>query len=275
MIQDTITYLNTRLESLGYFNEILGLAERIEKATLVYPAIYSNGEYNQINLDSAGSLSYWRKNGDLSYSEQPSTTKIGQEYIATLPLRFVGFMFKEDSLDDPYFAYNVAQTVIGTLTNNSVALKQSLKALRVNVSATKTSLDGRLLALEEYEKIDFEPRYNWAYLSIDFKVEIVTNQNCFDTLCNTIPTEFHCGVVRILNEAGELITEVDCGDSYTVTETCEDATVHNSDDTYEVTVASGGDLELEDITFNVYVNGVFNQTFDTPSMVDNTININN
>lgn len=51
------------------------------------------------------------------------------------------------------------------------------------------------------------------------------------------------------------------------------ATVHNSDDTFEEQVASGGDLELEDTTINVYVNGALNQTVVVPSMIDRTINI--
>jgi hypothetical protein len=54
---------------------------------------------------------------------------------------------------------------------------------------------------------------------------------------------------------------------------CENATVHNSDYTYVESVVSGGDLELEDITFLVQVNGVFNQSVTLPSMADHTITI--
>jgi hypothetical protein len=54
-----------------------------------------------------------------------------------------------------------------------------------------------------------------------------------------------------------------------------DATVENSDASYTDTVASGGTLVLPDTTYDVYVNGVFNTTFDQPTLSTNTINITN
>jgi hypothetical protein len=57
--------------------------------------------------------------------------------------------------------------------------------------------------------------------------------------------------------------------------TAPDATVTNSDATYTDTVVSGGTLVLPDTTFDIYVNGVFNTTFDQPTLDTNTINITN
>jgi hypothetical protein len=54
---------------------------------------------------------------------------------------------------------------------------------------------------------------------------------------------------------------------------CENAQVFNSDFTYDVSVPSGGDLELPDTTFNVNVNGVFNQSVTLASVANHTINI--
>lgn len=54
---------------------------------------------------------------------------------------------------------------------------------------------------------------------------------------------------------------------------CENAQVFNSDFTYDVSVASGGDLQLPDTTFNVNVNGVLNQSVTLASVANHTINI--
>ena len=54
---------------------------------------------------------------------------------------------------------------------------------------------------------------------------------------------------------------------------CADATVRNTDSTYLETVASGGLLILPNTAYNVYVNGVLNQSFNVPSISNQTINI--
>lgn len=57
------------------------------------------------------------------------------------------------------------------------------------------------------------------------------------------------------------------------TDGCADATVHNSNDTYTASVASGGDLELPDEVLNVYVNGDLNQTTTYIPLSGEDINI--
>ena len=53
-----------------------------------------------------------------------------------------------------------------------------------------------------------------------------------------------------------------------------DATVENSDASYTDTVASGGTLVLPDTTYDVYVNGVFNQSVNLITLKNETLNIN-
>lgn len=53
-----------------------------------------------------------------------------------------------------------------------------------------------------------------------------------------------------------------------------DATVENSDASYADTVESGGTLVLPDTTYNVYVNGVFNQSVNLITLKNETLNIN-
>jgi hypothetical protein len=54
---------------------------------------------------------------------------------------------------------------------------------------------------------------------------------------------------------------------------CENATVHNSDDSYNESIISGNNLELPDTVITVNVNGVFNQIVTLPSVGTHTINI--
>ena len=62
-------------------------------------------------------------------------------------------------------------------------------------------------------------------------------------------------------------------DAVVLPSACKEATVKNSDQSYTTTVASGGTLVLPDTTYNIYVNGSLNQSFDLPTLKDETINI--
>jgi hypothetical protein len=53
-----------------------------------------------------------------------------------------------------------------------------------------------------------------------------------------------------------------------------DGTVENSNATYTDTVVSGGTLVLPDTTYDVYVNGVFNQSVNLITLKNETLNIN-
>lgn len=185
MIKDPISYFNTLISGTGYFNNVLCLADKIEKDSKSYPAIYnSNNEYEQINLDVLGSVCYWRKNGDVTFSKQPSETSIGTEYTNTVPLKWVGFMPKDSAVNDAYFSDNICLEIISLLTTNNSALKPMLKAKKAGISATKYNTNGKAVASDEYEGMAFEPRYTHAYFSIEFDLIFITNSQCFTPICN-------------------------------------------------------------------------------------------
>lgn len=272
MIKDVITYLNNRLEVLVYFNTVLCLAEKIERAGLVYPAIYNNdNEYTAIDLDVNGSLSYWRKNGDITFTKQTSESTVGIQYTGLIPLKLVGFVKKEEATNDQYFADNVCFSIIANLTNNNASLKQMLKAKKVMLTASKTVTDARSVSNEEYDKVDFEARYTHAYFSIDFSLEFVTNSQCYNDICANLP--FDWGYVTVTD--GEEEIKVQAGTTYT----CQgggsggSATVENSNQSYQETLASGDTLVLHDETINIYVDNVLQESRIIPALTDTTINI--
>jgi hypothetical protein len=85
---------------------------------------------------------------------------------------------------------------------------------------------------------------------------------------STIEVNITDGVNPVTPDAVTVVGDV-------VTIEAPDATVENSNATYVNTVVSGGTLVLPDTTFDIYVNGVFNTTFDQPTLDTNTINITN
>lgn len=186
MIKDGITYLNAKITALGYINNVLCLVEKIEREGRVYPAQYNGfNEYEEINLDNDGSLSYWRKNGDVSISKEDNTTMACPvQYKTTVPLKLVCFITKDAYSNDQYFADNICSEFIGYLTTNNSALKTAFKAKKATVTATRYKTDARSVGADEYDNVNFEARYTHAYFSIDFDLEFITNNQCYNSLCN-------------------------------------------------------------------------------------------
>lgn len=250
MIADCITYFNSKLATLGYFNDVLCLAEKIERKEQVYPALYlGNGEYKAINLDAKGSLSYWIKNGDVTIAEQTNSTgSTNIQYETSIPLKLVCFLEKTVYANNQYFADTLANEITGYLTTNNSALKVAMKAKRVTVTATSYKTDARALGVDEYDKIDFEPRYTHAYFSINFELKIVTNNQCYTDICNGVPIDF--GYVTIYDGSGNIVTKVQCGGTYICTGSG----------------SAGG-------TIYVYVAGVLQSTTTSTNLDSETINI--
>ena len=216
MINDVITYLNAKIDTLGYFNSVICLAERIEREGRIYPAQYiSNGDYKEISLDPSGSICYWRKNGDVTIAEEELTSGIGIQYKTSFPLKFVGFIKKEAGKDTQYFADNLISGLIGNLTVSNSALKTALNAKSVRITATKYSTDGREVANSEYDNINYEPYYTHAYFSIEFNLIFITSSQCYTDICNDLPINF--GYVTILDGSGNIIGQVKCGGEYVCT----------------------------------------------------------
>lgn len=190
MLGEVITYNNIKISDTGYINEVLCLADRIEREGKVYPGIYNgNNEYRQVDLDSKGSLSYWRKNGDVTIADEENTlNSCSIQYKTTIPLKLIGFINKENAHNNSTFSDTMCQNLISILTTNSAIMKSVLKAKKAVLIAKGYSTDARKIIAEEYAKIDYEPRYNYAYFSILFDLIVTTNNNCYQNFCDQIYT---------------------------------------------------------------------------------------
>lgn len=76
------------------------------------------------------------------------------------------------------------------------------------------------------------------------------------------------------NTDGDTLSTTEIASGASADITAPDVTVHNSDNTFSVQVASGGDLELEDTTFIMRINGNIVGQTTFPSMVDQVLNVN-
>jgi hypothetical protein len=273
MLKDCLTYLSNKIDTLGYFNKVVCFAEKIEREGRFFPAQYTFNEFKEINLDDFGSVGYFRKTGDVTITEQTNETlSKSTQYETTIPLRFVGFITKDVYSNDAYFADNICQEVLAYITVGNSALKAAMKAKKVTFKANKYSTDGYTIGRDEYENINFEPRYTHAYFYIDFNLSVVTNSQCYTDICNDIPVDF--GYVTIKDGQGNVIEKVKCGGEYIcIASEGGNVTITNSDFSYEQTVACGTSFELPDTTYNVYVDNVLQNTVSVPSLKDETINI--
>jgi hypothetical protein len=92
----------------------------------------------------------------------------------------------------------------------------------------------------------------------------------------TLPDETINIVDELNNPLGSVTFPVYTDPNIDITSYCLPATVENSNATYSDTVISGGTLVLPDTTFDIYVNGVFNQSVTLPTLDNaNVLNINN
>jgi hypothetical protein len=102
-------------------------------------------------------------------------------------------------------------------------------------------------------------------------LNILVNGNIEGDVNNAYPVEIELtdGTNPVTPDAVTIIGN-------TVTIEAPDATVTNSNASYTDSVVSGGTLVLPDTTFDIYVNGVFNQSVTLPTLDNaNVLNINN
>lgn len=117
----------------------------------------------------------------------------------------------------------------------------------------------------------FSGKVSGWMMEIEIKVKW-QKDNCAVPLSGAPSGDNVCRPVVIYDQNGAVVTTVASGGSYIIT-TAAPATVHNSDNTFSVPVASGGDLELEDVTFVMNINGnpIGQTTYS--SEVDQTLNV--
>lgn len=288
MLEIIIAYINSRIASLGHFQELKSLCEILKKDDISFPAEYcTKDEYKQIDFDSYKGLVYHRLTGEVSRSEAAGENSGCETYIVqTYPVRTI-FSVPKDILktDNNFIDIKIAENVVNAITlKNSKILTANLKADVVSIKIKSYSTDREKIWKEEYEGVEMVVNYKDILGAIEYDIVVEGSLSCFNywgchdvaadiSFCPPIPTPEPCENVTILNGQGQEIDSVEAGGTYVCNLGGGNATVTNSDMSYNSSVSCGGTLVLDDVIYNVNVNGVFNQAATLPAAVNNIINI--
>lgn len=188
MIKNIIEYLNCQLSSLNLFEKQFSLCERITKGDKIFPAEYkSKGEYVQINnFDKYNGVSYFRKNGDISISDETNTTtSCGILKKISIPLLLICVIpRKKIEVDNNYTEDYIANKVLKSIITKSGILKQSLKARNIDINVDAYSTDSIKIIDQEYSNIQkADINHKFIYISSEISVSIIIDKKCINDCC--------------------------------------------------------------------------------------------
>ena len=188
MIKATIEFINQKLATLNYFEKSFGLCEVISKGDKTFPAEYvSKGEYKQINnFDKYNGVSYLRKNGDVSISDETNTLQAcGILSNINIPLTLIVVVPRNKlDCDDNYSEDVIAQTIMKELLTKGGELKTVLKARNARLQVDGYSTNSLAIISGEYSNYPKKDiNYKYAYLSLDISVLATVTHDCLTQDC--------------------------------------------------------------------------------------------
>lgn len=188
MIKASVEFINSKMAALNYMEKSFGLCEIITKGAKTFPAEYhSKGEYKQINnFDSYNGVSYLRKRGDITISEEENTLQACAILSSVnIPLRLIIVVpRKKLDCDDNYSEDVIAQTIMRKLLTIGGDLKVTLKARKAKLQVDSYSTDSLSILNEEYgsyAKKDIN--YKYAYLALDISIIAIVTHDCLTQDC--------------------------------------------------------------------------------------------
>ncbi len=194
MIEFIIPYLNTQIDSLGLFKNIIGLAEIItEEEETKYPAQYcSKGNFKKVlDIDYKNGLIYFRKTGSVTIDPSDNNS-VGSEneLKITIPLKAV-FAIKKNTikgLDDAFIDEKMCLNIVKVISNNNVkSLRQSLLASNVSFVVQNWNTNRDQVWAEEFKGIPMAIDFDYVYASVDFNVTIDGSVECFNDYTCIVP----------------------------------------------------------------------------------------
>lgn len=190
MIQQIIQFLINKLDSSGIFQKNYPLTDLIDSNGKIFPLFYeSNGKYKlDFNPNRWFGISYFRKNGDIGFSDGTFPTMKPQEMPISIriPLKFVGTIKKSKLLcDDNYASDNLALYVIKMFEDIN-SMRVDLKAKRVTFNVESYTTNGKIIMDEEFNGFDVPLKTDYAYISLSLYVEIQTTKECMFDYCPNV-----------------------------------------------------------------------------------------
>lgn len=186
MIEQVISELNSRISELNIIEKLYGLCEIISDGEKTFPAEYCLNEYTQVSdFDKYNGIGYHRLNGDISIQEnEDSANGCDQYVIRSYPMKFVCVIprntYKKNN-NDAYVDSKIAENIESKITiRSNKTLIQLLSIDSLRVSPERISLNKLDILRGEYTGIDFQVNYKYAYISIDYTIELAGDISCFN-----------------------------------------------------------------------------------------------
>jgi len=190
MIQAIISYMQGKLDVAGIFQKNYGLTELIERENRVFPLLYEgNGKMKmEFQPNKWFGVSYFRKNGNVSFSEGsfPSLKPCEVPVTVTVPLKFICSIRKAKLKCDDNYAGDELAFYIAKLFEDINGLRTDLKAKRVTFVVGEYSTDSQKVLDGEFSGMDaiFKPEY--VYLSMDIEINVQTTKECMFEYCGGV-----------------------------------------------------------------------------------------
>lgn len=239
-IQETAEYVCVVYAKRSYLKMTAEQVETLVKVSI--PATLTNTQLQQLQLKSAviqhnSSVLDTQTNFNNEYRGVES--RLGSEEVF-ITLRYtIETVFKKDCLNLLCVQITQPPTIHLFATETNVGAGTEIELSWIATNVNKVFIDG----------------IGWLNGAFGF-INV--------TIDNTIT--YNGSATNSAGTATDTIT-------ITVGNGCDDATVENSTQSYQQTVASGGTLVLPDTDFEVYVDGVLQGSSTVPTLENNTINI--
>lgn len=250
MLESLISYLDALIAPLGF--RTLGLGSIVEREDVSFPAIYThNGEYYAVQPE-VSSVYHRVIEGPDDTDDPNDDSPVNNSIVRrTYTVRCVAiFPFDLYGADNQFAQDKAIRNLNAQLKKRNVrTLKTALKLIEVSAQPT-SSLRGREAWEAEFTGIPWAGKMH--IVSVDYTVVFRGFSDCIEALdCDDSPIDVNQAIID------EYCPDCEGGD-------CDDGTVSNSDDTYTASVASGGSLELPDITHTDSDGSTVTQPAQTP-----------
>jgi len=195
VLSDVLNVLKGSLESTGLFYTIYPIAEikrTIEQGRpRTFPAApKGQGQYINIELDSSGGMTYFRRNGsvnlraaradDIPRIQITSCGKADDYYVMGYSFKQVCFIDKDkagciDGFEDDSLAYQIIAAVSDAEISINDVVSTSVTASQYETDRLKV-LQGEYSNYSEINDLN----YNYAYFSIDWDLQIIAKRTCLN-----------------------------------------------------------------------------------------------
>lgn len=269
MIEQITTYGDSVLTALGYFTKNHGLVELVTDSEKTYPARYcKNGKYEPVSdFAKNNGSSYWRLLAAPSVDTSENTLIAGKVTLTTTYVMRLVVCIKKTELpsDNAYSVDALLNDLVKNLSTRTKTLRATLNAKRVEFNPVAFESGNGNVFAAEYIAVGqdkLNPKYAYGY--IDFNVLVVRNRDCIDDLCTPLnDCDVLLGSLTKSDKLECILPTYDFSDTETqanvtpgqqtdlTTWLCTggaDATVQNSDTSYNTNVPCGDTLILPDIT---------------------------